>query len=59
MKKTFLLILCIVYCALCIDLMATLPVRDKRLKKMKLYERVEPASWWAGMNNPELQLELA
>ena len=42
--------------ALCIEVMATLPVRDGRLKNMKLYERVEPASWWAGMNNPELQL---
>ncbi len=56
MKKIFVLILCIVHCALCIDVMATLPFSDKKLKKMKLYERVEPASWWAGMNNPELQL---
>lgn len=56
MKKTFILILCIVHCVLSIEVMATLPVRDGRLKKMKVYERVEPASWWAGMNNPELQL---
>ena len=56
MKKTFLLILCIVHCVLCIDVMATLPVRNGKLEKMKVYERVEPASWWAGMNNPELQL---
>ena len=52
MKKLFFLILCIVHCALCIEVMATLPVRDGRLKNMKVYERVEPASWWAGMNNP-------
>ena len=54
--KKIILILCIVHCALCIDVMATLPVRDGRLEKMKVYERVEPASWWAGMNNPELQV---
>ena len=56
MKKTFFLVLCIVHCALCIDVMATLPIRNPKIKKMKVYERVEPASWWAGMNNPELQL---
>ena len=41
MKKIFVLVLCIVHCALCIDVMATLPFRDKRLKKMKVYERVD------------------